>query len=259
MNPLVILGAQESGVGAARLAQQRGLDVFVSDAGAIKPKYRDELLRLGIEFEENGHSAERVLGAGSIVKSPGIPDTASLVVAANERGIPVISEIEFAFRYCKGRIIGITGSNGKYNAVVTTPGLVKIRVSGLKDGKVELINEQGYRVKRIPDPVIRLGTTSSNVITKEYLLAHKSVVAMLTNFDFDAVCNVIGYDLTILPKGGDPVTMTVKGSEIPAQARQIFESLGGDSDAIFFDDIKVVCPGDAAPRNIGGLAFKLKS
>jgi UDP-N-acetylmuramoylalanine--D-glutamate ligase len=61
MNPLVILGAQESGVGAARLAQQRGLDVFVSDAGAIKPKYRDELLRLGIEFEEGGHSAERVL------------------------------------------------------------------------------------------------------------------------------------------------------------------------------------------------------
>jgi hypothetical protein len=120
MNPLVILGAQESGVGAARLAQQRGLDVFVSDAGAIKPKYRDELLRLGIEFEENGHSAERVLGAGSIVKSPGIPDTASLVVAANERGIPVISEIEFAFRYCKGRIIGITGSNGKTTTTLLT-------------------------------------------------------------------------------------------------------------------------------------------
>lgn len=153
----------------------------------------------------------------------------------------------------------ITGSHGKYNAVVTTPGSVKIRVSGLKDGKVELVNEQEYRVKRIPDPVIRLGTTGSNVITKEYLLAHKSVVAMLTNFDFDAVCNVIGYDLTVLPKGGDPVTMTVKGSEIPTQARQVFESLSGNGDAVFFDDIKVLCPGDAAPRNIGGLAYKLKS
>lgn len=153
----------------------------------------------------------------------------------------------------------ITGSHGKYNAVVTTPGSVKIRVSGLKDGKVELVNEQEYRVKRIPDPVIRLGTTGSNVITKEYLLAHKSVVAMLTNFDFDAVCNVIGYDLTILPKGSDPITLSVKGADIPEQARQMFESLSGNGDAVFFDDIKVTCPGDAAPRNIGGLAYKIKS
>ena len=120
MRPLVILGAQESGVGAARLAQQRGIAVFVSDAGTIKPKYRDELLRLGIDFEENGHSAERVLGAAELVKSPGIPDTASLVVAATERGIPVISEIELAFRYCKGRIIGITGSNGKTTTTLLT-------------------------------------------------------------------------------------------------------------------------------------------
>jgi UDP-N-acetylmuramoylalanine--D-glutamate ligase len=120
MTKLVILGAQESGVGAARLAQQRGLDVFVSDAGVIKPRYRDELLRMGIAFEEKGHSAERVLEATEIVKSPGIPDSASLVVAANERGIPVISEIEFAYRYCKGRIIGITGSNGKTTTTLLT-------------------------------------------------------------------------------------------------------------------------------------------
>lgn len=120
MNRVVILGAQESGVGAARLAQQRGHDVFVSDAGAIKPKYRDELVRLGIAFEEGGHSAERVLGADEVVKSPGIPDTATLVVAAMERGIPVISEIEFAYRYCKGRIVGITGSNGKTTTTLLT-------------------------------------------------------------------------------------------------------------------------------------------
>lgn len=120
MNRVVILGAQESGVGAARLAQQRGHDVFVSDAGAIKPKYRDELVRLGIAFEEGGHTAERVLGADEVVKSPGIPDTATLVVAAMERGIPVISEIEFAYRYCKGRIVGITGSNGKTTTTLLT-------------------------------------------------------------------------------------------------------------------------------------------
>jgi len=120
MNKLVILGAQESGVGAAKLAVQRGHSVFVSDAGAIKPKYRDELVRLGVEFEEGGHTATRVLEANEIVKSPGIPDTASLVVAAHERGIPVISEIELAYRHCKGRIIGITGSNGKTTTTLLT-------------------------------------------------------------------------------------------------------------------------------------------
>lgn len=113
MTRLVVLGAQESGVGAARLAQQRGYDVFVSDAGTIKPKYRDELNARGIAFEEGGHTAAHVLDAEELVKSPGIPDNASLVVAAQEKGIPVISEIEFAYRYCKGTIVGITGSNGK--------------------------------------------------------------------------------------------------------------------------------------------------
>jgi len=120
MKKLVVLGAQESGVGAARLAKQRGYDVFVSDAGAIKPKYRDELLARDIAFEEGGHTATRVLGAEEIVKSPGIPDTASLVVAAQERGIPVISEIEFAYRYCNGTIVAITGSNGKTTTTLLT-------------------------------------------------------------------------------------------------------------------------------------------
>ena len=115
-----MIGAQESGVGAARLAQQQGLSVFVSDAGPIKPQYRDELTARGIDFEERGHTAARVLAAGEIVKSPGVPDTASLVVAARDRGIPVISEIEFAWRYCKGRIVGITGSNGKTTTTLLT-------------------------------------------------------------------------------------------------------------------------------------------
>ncbi|HQZ42650.1 MAG TPA: UDP-N-acetylmuramoyl-L-alanine--D-glutamate ligase, partial [Flavobacteriales bacterium] len=98
MKKLVVLGAQESGVGAARLAQQQGFDVFVSDAGEIKPKYRDELKRNAIAFEEGGHTEARVLGASTIVKSPGIPDTAKSVIAARKESIPVISEIEFAYR-----------------------------------------------------------------------------------------------------------------------------------------------------------------
>jgi UDP-N-acetylmuramoylalanine--D-glutamate ligase len=120
MKELVVLGAQESGVGAARLAKLRGLNVFVSDMGAIKPAYRAELIAHDIAFEEGGHTASRVLGADELVKSPGIPDTASLVVAAREKGVPVISEIEFAYRYCNGRIIGITGSNGKTTTTLLT-------------------------------------------------------------------------------------------------------------------------------------------
>lgn len=125
MTKLVIIGAQESGVGAARLAQQRGLDVFVSDAGSIKPNYREALVKAGIAFEEGGHTAERVLGADEIVKSPGVPDTASLIVAARERGIPVISEIELAYRYCNGTIVGITGSNGKTTTTLLTHHILK--------------------------------------------------------------------------------------------------------------------------------------
>jgi len=120
MSQLVILGAQESGVGAARLAKREGIDVFVSDAGAIKPAYRSVLQANNIEFEEGGHSAARVLDAHEVVKSPGIPDTASLVVAAKQKGIPVISEIEFAYRYCKGTIVAITGSNGKTTTTLLT-------------------------------------------------------------------------------------------------------------------------------------------
>ncbi|MBL0045831.1 MAG: UDP-N-acetylmuramoyl-L-alanine--D-glutamate ligase [Flavobacteriales bacterium] len=113
MNELVVLGAQESGTGAALLAKKRGIPVFVSDAGHIKADYKKILLEHDIEFEEGGHSANRVLGASEIVKSPGIPDSASLVRAATEKMIPVISEIEFASRYTNAKIIGITGSNGK--------------------------------------------------------------------------------------------------------------------------------------------------
>ncbi len=117
---LVVLGAQESGTGAALLAKKRGIRVFVSDAGNIKADYKALLLEHDIEFEEGGHSAERVLAADEIVKSPGIPDTASLVRASRDKGIPVISEIELASRYSKATIIGITGSNGKTTTTLLT-------------------------------------------------------------------------------------------------------------------------------------------
>jgi UDP-N-acetylmuramoylalanine--D-glutamate ligase len=111
---LVILGAGESGIGTALLAKQKGYDVFVSDASIIKPIYQKELEDSDIEFESGSHDFERILAADEVMKSPGIPDKNELVKAIRAKGIPVISEIEFGFRY-KGnaKIAAITGSNGK--------------------------------------------------------------------------------------------------------------------------------------------------
>ena len=118
---MVILGGGESGVGAAILAAQRGYDVFVSDGAPLKEQYRQTLSTHGIEFEEGRHTASRILAADEVMKSPGIPEKNELVKEIRKKGIPVISEIELAYRY-KGdsRIIGITGSNGKTTTTAMT-------------------------------------------------------------------------------------------------------------------------------------------
>ena len=113
MKRIVILGAAESGVGAAILAQKKGYDVFVSDMGKIKDNYKAELDRYGLPWEEGHHTAELILNADEVVKSPGIPETAPMIVSLREKQIPVISEIEFAGRYTDAKMICITGSNGK--------------------------------------------------------------------------------------------------------------------------------------------------
>lgn len=110
---LVVLGAGESGVGAALLAQHKGMNIFVSDYGKIADKYKLELEQAGISYEEGQHSHDIILTAREIVKSPGIPHSAPIVRAARANCIPVISEIEFAGRYTSSQMIGITGSNGK--------------------------------------------------------------------------------------------------------------------------------------------------
>ena len=113
MKRIVILGAAESGVGAAILAQQKGYEVFVSDMGKIKDNYKAELDRYGLPWEEGYHTAELILNADEVIKSPGIPETAPMIVRLREKKIPVISEIEFAGRYTNAKMICITGSNGK--------------------------------------------------------------------------------------------------------------------------------------------------
>ena len=113
MKRIVVLGAAESGVGAAVLAKKEGFDVFVSDMSKIKDKYKQMLDERGISWEEGQHTEELILNASEIVKSPGIPETAPMVAKAIQAGIPIISEIEFAGRYTTSKMICITGSNGK--------------------------------------------------------------------------------------------------------------------------------------------------
>lgn len=110
---LVILGAGESGVGAALLAKKLGLSVFVSDQGLIRSQYKAELIAHDIDFEEGSHEIAEQLQPDILVKSPGIPEASEIIQIFREKGINAISEIEFAYAYCKGTIIGITGSNGK--------------------------------------------------------------------------------------------------------------------------------------------------
>ena len=113
MKRIVVLGAAESGVGAAALAKKQGFDVFVSDMSGIKDKYKAMLDQRGIAWEEGQHTENLIMNATEIIKSPGIPDTAPMVAKAIAAGIPIISEIEFAGRYTTSKMICITGSNGK--------------------------------------------------------------------------------------------------------------------------------------------------
>jgi UDP-N-acetylmuramoylalanine--D-glutamate ligase len=113
MKRIVILGSGESGTGAAMLAKKQGFEVFVSDKGLIPDNFKQELNTIGVPFEEGHHTAELILNADEIIKSPGIPDDNSLLIEARQKGIAIINELEFAARYTKAKIIGITGTNGK--------------------------------------------------------------------------------------------------------------------------------------------------
>ncbi|MFN9595408.1 MAG: UDP-N-acetylmuramoyl-L-alanine--D-glutamate ligase [Bacteroidota bacterium] len=117
---MVILGAGESGLGSAVLALKKGYDVFVSDSGPIRETYKDEFIRRGIPFEEGKHSVDRLVDAVEVIKSPGIPDKAPVVVKMKDAGISVVSEIEFAGRHTNAHKVCITGTNGKTTTTLLT-------------------------------------------------------------------------------------------------------------------------------------------
>ena len=129
---IAILGAAESGVGAALLAQKQGMKVWVSDSGPVKPAYRQQLSEAGIAFEEQTHTEDIIFRAQSVVKSPGIRATVPIVKGVKSRGIELISEIEFASRYFDGTIVAVTGSNGKTTVTSLTYEILK--AAGLNVG-----------------------------------------------------------------------------------------------------------------------------
>lgn len=178
---LVILGAGESGVAAALLAKAKGIPVFVSDSNAIADKFRAELTAAVIAFEEGGHSRERILAAAEVIKSPGIPDKVALIKDLDHAGIPVISDIEFAARYSKAHIVGITGSNGKTTTTLWTYHILKVAgIDATLSGNVGISPCRQLAQK---DPAVFVMELSSFQLDRMY---HTRVnTAVLTNITPD--------------------------------------------------------------------------
>lgn len=178
----VILGGGESGVGAALLAKKQGYDVFVSDGSSLKNEYRTELQEAGIAFEEGMHTEEKILQAVEVMKSPGIPEKAPIVKKIRAKGIPVISEVELAYRY-KGnsRIIAITGSNGKTTTTALTWHICK--EGGLDAALVGNIGDSfAKQVALDPKPLYVVEVSSFQL---DDIVIFRPDVAILTNITED--------------------------------------------------------------------------
>ena len=179
---LVILGAGESGIGTALLAKQKGYEVFVSDGSAIKANFQKELEDGGIEFESGSHNVERILAADEVMKSPGIPEKNEMVKAIRAKGIPVISEIEFGYRY-KGnsKIAAITGSNGK-----TTTTSLLYHICKLVNEDVAMVGNIGYsfarQIAQAPKALYIIEVSSFQLDDIQYF---KPEIAILLNITED--------------------------------------------------------------------------
>ena len=149
MKRLVILGGGESGVGTALLGRAKGYEVFVSDKGKIKEKYKQVLIHNEIEWEDETHTESKILNADIVMKSPGIPDKVDLVKRIRERDISIVSEIEFAAKYTDATIIGITGSNGKTTTACLTHHILKQELNvglagNIGDSFAKQVLEEGF-------------------------------------------------------------------------------------------------------------------
>ena len=181
MEKLVILGGGESGVGAAVLGKTKGMDVFLSDAGTLKPQYREMLENEGIDYEEGGHTEEKILSADLVIKSPGIPPTAPLVEKLAAKGAPILSEIEFAGRYTDAKMICITGSNGKTTTTLLTYHILK--EAGLNVGLAGNVGKSmALQVAREKHDVYVIELSSFQL---ENMYDFKAKIAVITNITPD--------------------------------------------------------------------------
>jgi len=178
---LVVLGAGESGTGAAILAKDKGFDVFLSDSGHISPRYRAVLEAEGIEFEEGTHTMARILAADEVVKSPGIPVDVPVMAAVLAKHIPVVSEIEFAGRYTDAKMVCITGSNGK---TTTTMLIHHILIgAGIDAGLAGNVGRSlAWQVAREPHPVYVVELSSFQL---DNMYDFKANIAVLLNITPD--------------------------------------------------------------------------
>ena len=178
---MVILGAGESGTGAAVLAKKVGFDVFVSDLSQIKPKYKDMLNARGIRWEEGHHTETEILNADEVVKSPGIPDKAPIIQELKKKGIPIISEIELAGRYTDAKMICITGSNGKTTTTLLTHHI--LTESGVDAGLAGNVgNSLALQVAESPHPVYVIELSSFQL---DNMYDFKADIAILLNITPD--------------------------------------------------------------------------
>ncbi len=178
---VIILGAGESGAGAAVLAKKQGFDVFVSDLSAISPKYKAILDRHAIRWEEGQHTEEQILQAGLVIKSPGIPDKAPVIQKLIAQHTPILSEIEFAGRYTDAKMICITGSNGKTTTTMLTYHILK--EAGLDVGLAGNVgNSLALQVAEDPHPVYVIELSSFQL---DNMYDFKADIAILLNITPD--------------------------------------------------------------------------
>ncbi|MDE6535962.1 MAG: UDP-N-acetylmuramoyl-L-alanine--D-glutamate ligase, partial [Muribaculaceae bacterium] len=178
---IVILGGGESGVGAAILAKDKGFDVFLSDSGTLNPVHAENLRAEGIPFEQGGHTEELILNASEVIKSPGIPPTAPLIVKLTEQGTPIISEIEFAGRYTNSKMVCITGSNGKTTTTELTCHI--LRAGGIDASVAGNVGRSlALQVAREPHDVYVVELSSFQL---ENMYDFRANIAMLLNITPD--------------------------------------------------------------------------
>lgn len=183
-----ILGAGESGVGAAILGKHIGQEVFLSDAGQVKERYVSDLTTHEIEWEQGGHTMERILQADQVVKSPGIPEKAPIIQELRKKGIPVISEIEYASRHTRAKIVAITGSNGKSTATSLTHHI--FQKAGMKAGLGGNIGKSFARmVAEDPHDIYILEVSSFQLDDIDRFKPHVSMILNITPDHLDRYDN----------------------------------------------------------------------